>query len=177
MTQRNRMSERMRHEAYHDTLTGLPNRRSLVQRLEEAIRRTKEDAGYEFTLVFLDLDRFETYNTNRGYLLGDRLLEAVAKRLGSRLREKDVLARFGGDEFVVLLDGVGPKQEAGEVVDRLLKAFEDPYLLEENQLYVSASARVTLSRTYSRELENRPEDPIRGRPYPGCGPRPAPFEG
>ena len=153
-TQRNRMSDRMKHEALHDPLTGLPNRRLFLRRLEETIRRAGEDPEYDFAVLFLDLDRFKSVNASRGHPLGDRLLEAVAQRLASNLRREDTVARFGGDEFLVLLDGIDSKQDMVKMADRLLEAFREPYLLDEYRLYASARIGIVPGRNSSEEPEN-----------------------
>ena len=165
VTQRNQMADRMRHEAFHDALTGLPNRRLFMRRLEEAMRRSGADAEYSFAVLFLDLDSFEVVNTNRGRPFGDRLLEAVAGRMGSHLRQGDSLARFGGAEFAVLLDSIGSKQEAAGIAERLLEAFEEPYPVDQSLLYVSASMGIVLDGSHLEgsgwKAGKEPEDCIR----------------
>ncbi|CAN5604609.1 hypothetical protein BH24ACT21_BH24ACT21_11910 [soil metagenome] len=164
VTQRNRASERMRHEAFHDPLTGLPNRRLFTRRLEKAIHRAELDPGYYFAVLFLYLDRFKSINTNRGHQFGDRLLEVVAERLASNLGQEDTVARFGGDEFVLLLDGIDSKQEAARKADRLLEAFEEPYSLKGNRIYTSASIGIVTGKSDksdSGESEKEPENLLR----------------
>ena len=100
--------ERIRHQAYHDSLTGLPNRASFAEHLDEAMRRAKR-AGWPLALLFLDLDHFKRVNDSLGHDAGDRLLRVAAERIRRAVREADMLFRMGGDEFTVLLEDVrGP---------------------------------------------------------------------
>ncbi len=160
VTQRNNMLDRIRRESLHDPLTGLPNRKLFLQRLEEATRRAADETGYGFAVLFLDLDRFKAVNTNRGHLFGDHLLEAVAERLASGLRRGDTVARFGGDEFLVLLHGLDSKQDMVGMADRLLTAFDEPYLFEDHRIHVSVSVGIRLGKSGSRKSE-KPENLLR----------------
>lgn len=163
------VTERMRYDSLHDGLTGLPNRRLFLSRLEESIRRAGEEPGRGFAVLFLDLDRFKDVNVNRGHPVGDRLLEAVAGRMASSLGRDHTLARLDGAEFVALLDGVGSKQEAARAAEELLEAFREPYPLEEGWINVSASIGTALGGSGSgeqdlreeREAPEEPEDFIR----------------
>lgn len=146
VTQRNQMSDRMRHESVHDPLTGLPNRRLFLQRLEDAVQRAEKESGYGFAVLFLGLVRFKAVNTNRGHLFGDRLLEAVAERLVSKLGQGDTVARYGGAEFLILLDGNSSKQEAIRTAGDLLKDFEEPYVLEGARMQAPASVGIVLGK-------------------------------
>ena len=113
--------ERIRHQAYHDALTGLPNRASFGEHLEEAMRRAKR-AGWPLALLFLDLDLFKRVNDSLGHDAGDRLLRVVAERIRRAVREADMLFRMGGDEFTVLLEDVRGPEEAAMVAGRVLEA-------------------------------------------------------
>jgi len=101
----------LRDAATHDFLTGLPNRRLLLDRLERALRVSRRQNHY-LAVLFLDLDKFKLLNDTHGHDAGDRLLKAVAGRLQTDLRDSDTVARIGGDEFVVLLEGLGPTRES-----------------------------------------------------------------
>jgi diguanylate cyclase (GGDEF)-like protein/PAS domain S-box-containing protein len=136
--------ERLLHQAFHDPLTGLPNRALFLDRLERALARAAR-ARYAVALLFLDLDGFKAVNDNFGHEAGDGLLVAVAGRLGTRLRSEDTVARFGGDEFTVLLQNVGGPREAADVADRILEELREPFLLEGREHHVTASIGIALS--------------------------------
>ncbi|MCW2294545.1 diguanylate cyclase (GGDEF)-like protein/PAS domain S-box-containing protein [Pseudomonas sp. BIGb0408] len=148
------ISERQRYQreierlAYSDELTGLPNRRLLLDRLQHAMDREMRD-GSLGALLFIDLDHFKTVNDSLGHLVGDSLLREVTARLAGQLRAEDTLARMGGDEFVVLLEALDANpQLAGEqaalTAERLLKSLEGTCLIEGHELAVSASIGIAL---------------------------------
>lgn len=110
LTERKRLEDELRDAATHDFLTGLPNRRLLLDRLERTLHLTRRQNNY-FALLFLDLDKFKWLNDTHGHDAGDWLLKGVASRLQGELRSSDTVARIGGDEFVVLLEGLGPTRE------------------------------------------------------------------
>ena len=130
------------HHAFHDSLTGLPNRAAFLDRLEHALA-IAERSGSEVGVLFLDLDRFKTVNDSLGHAAGDELLVAVAERLQSCLRDGDTPARFGGDEFAVLLEGVGGAEEAERVAERVLERMREPFSVEGRTLIVSASVGIS----------------------------------
>jgi diguanylate cyclase (GGDEF)-like protein/PAS domain S-box-containing protein len=111
LTERKRVENELRDAATHDFLTGLPNRRLLLDRLERALRVSRRQNTY-LAVLFLDLDKFKLLNDTQGHDAGDKLLKEVAGRLQSELRDSDTVARIGGDEFVVLLEGLGPTRES-----------------------------------------------------------------
>ncbi|HKX37533.1 MAG TPA: GGDEF domain-containing protein [Burkholderiales bacterium] len=133
--------QRIRHLAYHDPLTSLPNRASFTEHLEEAMRRAKR-AGQPLGLLFVDLDLFKRVNDSLGHDAGDRLLRAAAERIRRAVREADMLFRMGGDEFTVLLEKVGGPEEAALVADRVLEAIAEP--LPAHEISVSASVGIAL---------------------------------
>lgn len=128
--------DKLRHAAYHDALTGLPNRKLLTEHLVHAIHRAQRIKGYKFAILFLDFDRFKIINDSLGHEAGDQLLLQITRRLRDNLRELDTTARLGdshlpsrlgGDEFVVLLEGVRDERAAAVVAQRLLDTFSEPY--------------------------------------------------
>ncbi len=149
-----------------DGLTGLPNRVLFLDLLERAISRTGRRHDYQFALVILGLDRFKTVNHSLGNAVADRLLVEVAHRLQTCLRANDAvthgghgftLARLGGDEFTVLLDDINDASNAIRVAERLREGLQKPFVVEEHEIFVSASAGITLSTSgYSN-----PEDMLR----------------
>jgi len=134
--QRKQLEADLRQRATHDPLTGLANRDLVVQRLDEALRR---DTSTHVGLLFCDLDKFKAVNDRLGHEAGDELLQQVAYRLRRCLRPNDLLARFGGDEFVFLLDGVSELSHVNAVGRRVLLAFQEPCTLRGEQVRVSAS--------------------------------------
>ena len=130
------------HEANHDALTGLPNRRAFFLLLETALHRVRRH-GQSVALLFIDLDGFKAVNDHHGHRVGDQLLIALARRLSDRLRQTDTFARLGGDEFVVLLEGLrNPPEDALPVAQALVTAAGEPVLIETLTVQVGASIGV-----------------------------------
>jgi diguanylate cyclase (GGDEF)-like protein len=138
-------SQELAHLAGHDPLTGLPNRRMLQSRFDARVAAA--DASDELALLYVDLDRFKDVNDTLGHDLGDELLRLVSTRLRESLRQADIVARIGGDEFVVLLFGPKVRREADDVADRLLVIMNQPYLLRGRSLLVTVSIGMTFGRT------------------------------
>ena len=143
ITDRNLAEQRIAQLAQHDPLTGLPNRTLLRDRLEQAIAHAHRD-GTCAAVLFLDLDRFKTVNDSLGHDAGDRLLQAVASRIGACLREGDTVSRHGGDEFVVVLRDLASAATAGEVAEKILEALAPAFHIQAHELHVSASIGVSL---------------------------------
>ncbi|MEO6953963.1 MAG: EAL domain-containing protein [Polyangia bacterium] len=149
-TQVGRIFERQRSlantvfDALHDSLTGLPNRTLLLDRLSQLLIRAQRHKEQPFAVVFVDLDRFKVVNDSLGHHTGDELLKTVAVRLRACVREVDTVARLGGDEFALLLDHVRTAAEAVIVVDRVLDAVNVPAQLDGSEVVVTASVGVTL---------------------------------
>ena len=142
--ERMRVEQRLSHQAMHDSLTGLPNRMHLLERLEEAIDHARQGVGPVFALLFLDLDRFKWVNDSIGHAAGDRMLVEVAQRLVSMLRGGDVVSRLGGDEFAMLVRCDGGANAAMEVGRRLLRALERSMWVEGRELFPSGSIGIAL---------------------------------
>ena len=141
--QRLAQEERIRHQAYHDDLTGLPNRASFAEQLDAMTRRARR-AGWAFAVMFLDLDRFKVVNDSLGHHAGDQLLRVAATRIQRCIRDSDMLFRMGGDEFTVLLEDVrGPEQTAA-VAHRILEAMTEPVQLQQHEIRVTASIGMAL---------------------------------
>ena len=151
VTERRALEERLFHQAFHDPLTGLANRALFMDRLEQALARTKRKEE-EITVMFLDLDDFKHVNTSLGHEAGDLLLVEMAHRLGTCLRPEDTLARFGGDEFVVLLEDLKPS-EAEEVAERLLREIHNPIIVDNYELSVTGSIGI-VSGNFDRVRED-----------------------
>ncbi len=132
-------SEKIIHfQAYHDNLTRLPNRALLKDRLIQAMSHAKRN-GYALSVMFLDLDRFKNINDTLGHMIGDKLLQAVAKRLKKCLREGDTLARIGGDEFTVLLPEIHGRHDSELIAQKIINTLKVPFNLVEHEIFVSTS--------------------------------------
>jgi diguanylate cyclase (GGDEF)-like protein/PAS domain S-box-containing protein len=157
ITVRRLAEERLRHDALHDTLTGLPNRTLFIDRLEHTIRSARRPDARPFAVLFLDLDRFKMINDSLGHLIGDELLVAIASRLANCLRPGDTVARLGGDEFTILLENLAYPEDAADVAKRLQHALAAPFLLRGQEVFTSTSIGITLSN----EDYERPDEMLR----------------
>jgi diguanylate cyclase (GGDEF)-like protein/PAS domain S-box-containing protein len=144
----------LRHRVLHDSLTGLPNRPSFVGSLSEALKRGTV-SGSPVGILFLDLDHFKLINDNLGHHAGDELLRAVAPRLRAHLRPGDIVARFAGDEFGVLVDRLADEDEAVAIADRVSSAFAEPFPIGGVDHFITASLGIAVARPSARE----PADP------------------
>ncbi|MGH2835932.1 MAG: putative bifunctional diguanylate cyclase/phosphodiesterase, partial [Solirubrobacteraceae bacterium] len=146
VTQRRAAEDRLRHDALHDPLTGLPNRALLIDRLEQVLQRSVRDATSGCAVMFLDLDRFKLVNDSFSHAVGDQLLIATAARLSEVLRPGDTIARLGGDEFTLLIDGATSSERASCSAQRICDALERPFQLANQRLFVRASIGIALSQ-------------------------------
>jgi diguanylate cyclase (GGDEF)-like protein/PAS domain S-box-containing protein len=148
--ERHSADEALRHRVLHDSLTGLPNRLSFVDSLRAALRRSVA-SGSPVGILFLDLDHFKLINDSIGHHAGDELLQAVAPRLRAHLRPGDIVARFGGDEFGILVDQLTDEDEAPAIADRVADAFSEPYPMGGADHFVTASIGIAVARPTGRE--------------------------
>jgi diguanylate cyclase (GGDEF)-like protein len=139
-----RSEESIRHNALHDPLTGLPNRALFLDRLRHVLAKRDAD-GPRAAVMFLDIDNFKLINDSLGHETGDRLLRAVGPRLSNALRPSDTVARFGGDEFVVLSEETTDGRDALLVADRLQHALSAPFMLDDEEHFLTASIGVALA--------------------------------
>ncbi len=139
ITELRQAEERLEHQAFHDALTNLPNRHLFVDRLKQALRRTTRKKGRQVAVLFMDLDDFKAINDSLGHKIGDLLLTVVAQRLRRCLRPEDTLARFGGDEFVVLIEDVEAPKDAVRVAERIVGALREPFVVEGRELFIRTS--------------------------------------
>ncbi len=137
--------ERLRHEILHDSLTGLPNRTMFLDRLERALARRSRKPDSHCAVLFIDLDRFKVVNDSLGHIVADRLLLALARRFETCLRVEDTMARFGGDEFTILLDDIRGEQDAIRVAERIHTELQRPILLEGEEVFTTASIGIALA--------------------------------
>ena len=150
---RESVEDKLKHEALHDALTGLPNRSQLLLALERNLRRFQADPSQAFAVLFLDLDRFKIVNDSVGHLVGDELLKEAAARIGECVRGPDVVARLGGDEFAIVLDRVADAAEAVNVADRVMGRLSEPMRIGGKELYTSASIGIALANERYRNPE------------------------
>jgi diguanylate cyclase (GGDEF)-like protein/PAS domain S-box-containing protein len=138
ITEMRRKDERIHHLAFHDALTGLPNRALMLDRLQHAINRCQREAG-RLAVTFIDLDRFKSVNDGLGHDIGDLLLQEVAQRIEGRLRAMDTVARLGGDEFVVLMEDLGEAGQCASLAEQLIAAIRAPMQLRGHSVEIGAS--------------------------------------
>jgi diguanylate cyclase (GGDEF)-like protein len=146
MTERREWEARLAQVTRHDHLTNLPNRVVFMDRLDQALVRVRSRrSGRPLAVLMLDLDRFKLVNETFGHATGDRLLLAVAERLGGCLRDGDTVARLGGDEFAVLLPEIAKASDTAVVVDKIFAALKAPFVVDAHEVFVSASVGISVA--------------------------------
>ena len=143
ISEHKRAEEQVRHLAHHDSLTGLPNRLSLLLRLNQILPEAKR-RGWSVAAMFLDLDRFKYINDTLGHSAGDVLLCEVARRIANTVRASDSVARLGGDEFVVILPDIGSASDAASVASKIINSFAAPILVGPHELHTSPSIGISM---------------------------------
>jgi diguanylate cyclase (GGDEF)-like protein len=146
ITERKQLEEKVTHQAFHDSLTGLPNRALFIDRVEHARARQARNVS-AMGVLFVDLDDFKTVNDTKGHLAGDALLQEVGQRIAGVLRSADTIARLGGDEFAILLEDLQGTEEATGVADRILQTISSVMSVGENDVSVSASVGIVIEST------------------------------
>ncbi|TVM00998.1 MAG: hypothetical protein CV087_11995 [Candidatus Brocadia sp. WS118] len=152
VTERRQTEEKIRHLAFHDALTNLPNRMLFTDRLNLALahaHRTKE----MFAVLFMDLDRFKIVNDTLGHTVGDQLLRGVADRLKNCMREDDTIARLGGDEFSLLLPGITREEDVNTIAYKIIEILKKPWTINGHELYVTASLGIVLYPNDGKDAE------------------------
>ncbi len=167
-TEQHHAQARLRHVAYHDELTGLPNRKLLMEHLEKAMNRAQRFPERKLAVLFLDFDRFKIVNDTLGHEVGDLLLNSISGRLRENIRSVDtaattggdvsggseqISARLGGDEFVVMLDGLENQDAAIAVANRLLSAFNEPHQLDGHRVVSTASIGIVMNSDSYRTVD------------------------
>ncbi|WP_019502429.1 EAL domain-containing protein [Pseudanabaena sp. PCC 6802] len=145
LAERKLAEAKLLHNAFHDSLTDLPNRALFMDRLSHAVERTKRHSSHLFAVLFLDIDRFKVVNDSLGHTIGDQLLIAIAKRLQSCLYSSDTFARLGGDEFTILLEDIADYSEAISLADRLQQELHQPFVLSGYEVFTSVSIGIVMS--------------------------------
>lgn len=157
ITKRKRVEEQLLHDAFHDALTGLPNRALFFEHLQHAIKRAHRSWQSKYAVLFLDLDRFKIINDSLGHMVGDELLKGIARRLGRNLRPGDTVARLGGDEFTILLEDIADIEEATEIARRILLDLSVPFSLNGHEIFTTVSIGVAPGKAGYE----RPQDILR----------------
>jgi diguanylate cyclase (GGDEF)-like protein/PAS domain S-box-containing protein len=153
ITERKNAEALIRQQAFFDTLTGLPNRRMLRERLEQEIRRSRRD-NQQLAILFIDLDHFKEVNDTLGHNSGDQLLIEAARRIRQCVRESDTVARMGGDEFTVILTDISNSDHLEPLLQKILRAMDALFQIGEEQAFVSASIGITLYPLDGTEIED-----------------------
>ncbi len=153
ITERKAMEDQLRHQAFHDQLTGLPNRALFISHLEQAIARSKRHTTL-FAVLFIDLDRFKVINDSLGHTVGDKLLIEIAHRLRSNLQAADTVTRIGGDEFTVLLQDLNSMDNAIHIADRVQNVISAPILIGDHEIITKASIGIALNNTDYEQAEH-----------------------
>jgi len=172
ITERNRAEEQLEHNSFHDALTGLPNRRLFLDRLQHLFARAQRSPERQYAVLFADLDGFKVFNDTMGPAVGDQVIVEIGRRLEACLRDEDmvsrlqdelhmrnaVLSRMGGDEFTILLEEVTDPSDAMRVAKRILSTVAEPLLVEEREVRTSASVGIALSTTTHTRAEELLQD-------------------
>ena len=150
---RNQAEQALTHMAYHDSLTNLLNRSMFHDRLEQSLTRARTEDTL-MALLFIDLDRFKIINDSYGHTVGDMLLQSAAERLRFAVRRNDVLARYGGDEFVVIMENLQSRNEAAQVAENIILEMQKPFFLNSREMYIGSSIGVVFSKDFDGRAEN-----------------------
>ena len=171
ITERKRAEEQLEHNLFHDPMTGLPNRRLLLDRLQHSFVRSRREGGPQYAVLLANIDHFKVFNNTLGAAAGDHVLREIARAVGTCLRQDDtvarretgspatelVLSRLGGDEFAIILDAVGDPSDAMRVAKRLQAAVAEPFFIEQREIRASASIGIAMSTA----AHQRPEDVLK----------------
>ena len=143
ITERKNETARLNHLAHYDQLTKVPNRYLLLDRLSHLITQSARN-GYKFALLFIDIDKFKLINDTKGHIFGDQVLKEVALRLQGSIRNSDTLARFGGDEFIILLENISDKSDASTLAETLITTLKTEFIVEDEKVDLSCSIGVAI---------------------------------
>jgi len=145
ISERRRMEEQLQYDAFHDALTGLPNRALFMNRLAHLLQLSKRRTTHQFAVLFLDVDRFKLINDSLGHIIGDNILVAIGQRLLLSLKPGDTIGRFGGDEFAILLEDIGDINDILNVAERIQMELCKPFKISEHEIFTTASIGITFN--------------------------------
>ncbi|MFN2417183.1 MAG: putative bifunctional diguanylate cyclase/phosphodiesterase [Pyrinomonadaceae bacterium] len=154
ITDRKLAEQQLHHDAFHDALTGLPNRALFMDHLKLAVARSRRNNTTKFAVLYLDLDRFKVINDSLGHTIGDQLLVGIADRLKNNLRPGDTVARLGGDEFTVLIEDITDETESVQVAERVQKELSIPFILSGREVFTTVSMGIAPSATGYERAED-----------------------
>jgi diguanylate cyclase (GGDEF)-like protein/PAS domain S-box-containing protein len=154
ITDRKLAEQQLHHDAFHDALTGLPNRALFMDHLKLAIARSRRNNSARFAVLYLDLDRFKVINDSLGHTIGDQLLVGIADRLKKNLRPGDTVARLGGDEFTVLIEDITDETESVQVAERVQQELSIPFALSGREVFTTVSMGIAPSATGYERAED-----------------------
>ncbi len=154
ISQRKDFEAQLQHQAFHDSLTGIPNRILLLERLERALERSRRREEYTFSVLMVDLDRFKAVNDSLGHLAGDQLLKKISSQIQDCIRATDTIARLGGDEFAILIEEFKDPKEVFQIAKRIQSVAEASYIIERNEVCISASIGIVLETKSYKTAEN-----------------------
>ena len=153
ITNRKQAEQQLHHDAFHDALTGLPNRALFMDHLKLAIARAKRNPEQRYAVLYLDLDRFKIINDSLGHMIGDQLLIGIARRLEKCLRPGDTVARLGGDEFVILVEDISAENEMIVIAERIQKELRLPFNLSGREVFTTVSLGIAPSAATYEQAE------------------------
>ncbi len=145
--------ERFRHAAFHDALTNLPNRNSFIDKLKFSLEKHKQNPQYDFAVLFLDLNRFKTVNESLGHSIGNNLIQAVGKRLQELVKDEDLLARFGGDEFAIILTNIKGSDDVVSFAQLINYKFSYPFNISGREIFINTSIGISFGSAKYAEAE------------------------
>lgn len=153
ISERKKQEELIKHIAYYDSLTGLPNRTLFIDLLKRELAKAKRHKK-SFAILFIDLDRFKVINDTLGHTMGDLLLHTIANRLKNVLRESDTVSRLSGDEFIILIPDITDIQDVSVITDKIIKKVSEVYVLSGKEIYITASIGISIFPDHGRDIES-----------------------
>ncbi len=154
ITERKEAQKNLLYNSLHDPLTSLANRTLLIKTLEVAIAKASVSESYQYAVLFLDLDRFKVINDSLGHLFGDQLLQNVAQKLQSHLKPTDLIARIGGDEFVILLEDIAGDEDVLQVVQKILHQFQTSTVINGHEVFITTSIGLVFGNSHYKKAND-----------------------